>query len=637
MANIIAAQNFTPSNLSSDGLYIEIINPPTYIKGVPTSVIGIVGTASWGPVNAPQLLGDPTSITGTFGGITKAALTDPFDLCTDLTIAFAMSQSSATMQAWAVRVTDGSDTAATVTLKDASTPSVEGAVVNAIYTGTAGNAIQVVFTTGSRPNTVTASLIPFAGGASESYPNISTANSGFWVNFASAINKGIQGVRGPSNLITVKSLSTTAVVGGTITAGEVLNLIFTSPNITGSPITATYTVLSTDTLASIATALAAAVNASTSLSGVGVSAVASTDDVVITWPATISLAVTESTSSGSTVTLAVTNPDLPTTGSVTLSGGTDGRNVSSTDLIGTNTTYPATGVYTLANQNPPVSVQWVCGLTDTTVATTLQAFRDSAGMWGLFALPVGAALDTTTALSTINTVGIADYNWTWTLNWIYWYDPINGVVRLVSPNAFIGGITAALDPAQSPGNKFVYEVVGTERRSPYSSPIPYSVPELGELASAGVMVIDKPIPAGNAYGIESGRTTALNQAQTPVEYARMTNFLAQSLAGSMGVFVDKLQSQAPNDPLRASVRHTLNTFLKGLKNAGLIGSFLVVCDMANSGSPSSGINTPATIAQHFLYARATVQYLSSAWYFVIGLQGGTTVVTSGSASGSGIA
>ena len=57
MVQIVTAGQFNPAALGADDLYIQIINPPSYIRGVPTDVIGIVGTASWGPVNTAVQMG----------------------------------------------------------------------------------------------------------------------------------------------------------------------------------------------------------------------------------------------------------------------------------------------------------------------------------------------------------------------------------------------------------------------------------------------------------------------------------------------------------------------------------------------------------------------------------------------------
>ncbi|HEV3024373.1 MAG TPA: hypothetical protein VGX76_17980, partial [Pirellulales bacterium] len=56
-----------------------------------------------------------------------------------------------------------------------------------------------------------------------------------------------------------------------------------------------------------------------------------------------------------------------------------------------------------------------------------------------------------------------------------------------------------------------------------------------------------------------------------------------------------------------------------------------------SATPGNGVNTPASIAQHYLFVLVRVTYLSTVRFFIIALQGGTTVVTVGSTPGQQIA
>jgi RHS repeat-associated protein len=70
-------------------------------------------------------------------------------------------------------------------------------------------------------------------------------------------------------------------VGGTVTAGDQLKMNVYDPALSGGAATITYTVVSGDTLTSIATGLTAAINASSALAGIGVSATASSSVVTI--------------------------------------------------------------------------------------------------------------------------------------------------------------------------------------------------------------------------------------------------------------------------------------------------------------------------------------------------------------------
>jgi len=517
------------------GLYIQVLNPPNFITGIATDVIGVVGTASWGPKNSPQLLGSPSQANQIFGGVTAAALTDIHDLPTDLLIAFSQAQGTGILQAWGVRVTDGTDIAASVVVTDTG-GTVTGITLNAVYSGVLGNSLSMTISAGSIPTTFTVQIAPFAGGNVEVYPNL-VGGAPFWAALVAALNTGIAGVRGPSVL-----------VNGTI---------------------------------------------GTSVLG----------------------------------------PALATS---TLASGTDGRgSIISAQLVGSNASSPYTGVYALQNLLPQVGIVWCSGLSDSTIAANLTTAIASVPAWGLFTAVIGAASNTTTMLSTLQTLGIQSINLTFTGNWVYWYDPINGQIRLVPPYAFIGGTCAVIPPETSPLNVPVSGVVGTERYNPYGTPQPYTLAELGALDKAGCIIITNPIPGGATFGMASGRNTSASPGKQPVEYTRFTNFLALSLSNYMGQFVGSLQSQLPNDPTRAQVKHVLDKFTQQLLDANRISGYQNVCSFAASGNPNQGVNTPTTISQHYLYAYSAITYLASTWYFILSLQGGTTVVTSGSSSGPG--
>lgn len=519
MATIISSASFNPADFSAPGLYINNVPPVPYINGAATNVGFVVGTANWGPVNAPLITSDPADAQNKFGGITATALTDVHDLCTDLTIAYQQGF----INLWGVRVTDGTDVAASVT---ASGATASGGTVTALYTGSLGNEITFQITAGSNSNLFNVYVsAPFYGNA-EAFTNLPAAT--FWTSLQTALASGVNGVRGPSSLVRLLNASNTA--------------------------------------------------------------------------------------------------GAPTVGIYTLAGGTSGStNVVTDDLIGQNQTTPHTGIYLAASLSPYPQKMWVAGLTDSSAVADMVAFAQANAIFTVMAFPTGTS--TSAAQAAIEAAGEPSYELSWLKDWIYWNDPVNATVRLVAPYGFTMGLITALSPAQSPLNKQVLGVVGTERNNPYTGNVPYGNTEIGIMNSIGVLVITNPIPQGAVFGIATATNTSTNSAESPVEYAAMTNFLDISFGETMGQFVGQLQTARPSDPLRASVRHALNGFLNGLQGAGIIDAFSVVCTYATSGNPQLGVNTPQTIAQHYLYAFAAVRYLSSVWYFVISLQGGTTVVT----------
>src|SRR5258708_3587096 len=121
-----------PLNLAgtlAPGVYTQVVAPPAVVRGVSTNGLGQIGVASWGPVNSPTVIGSPQMAALMLGPVTVRKS----DLATAMAIAFGLGQQNNT----AVRVTDGSDTAATCAVKDGS--AVTGVTLTGFYTGVVGN------------------------------------------------------------------------------------------------------------------------------------------------------------------------------------------------------------------------------------------------------------------------------------------------------------------------------------------------------------------------------------------------------------------------------------------------------------------------------------------------------------------
>ena len=66
MAILISPDQINLSALTIPAVYLVVQPPQASITGAPASVIGQVGTASWGPVNIPTLVGDLNVENSTF-------------------------------------------------------------------------------------------------------------------------------------------------------------------------------------------------------------------------------------------------------------------------------------------------------------------------------------------------------------------------------------------------------------------------------------------------------------------------------------------------------------------------------------------------------------------------------------------
>lgn len=223
---IVAQGTINTAALVVPDLYVQIVPPQNYmLNGAPSNVVGVVGTAAWGPVNQPVIVGDMPAYARLFG----SPVNRKYDAGTH--VATAIQQGANNFRV--VRVTDGSDLAAV------SVGVATCITFTAKYTGSLGNNLTVQLTTGSKANSWKA-IVGVPGGQAEQYDNIVGTGNAFWVALAAAINFGTGVLRGASQLITASALSgstapsaaTYTFTGGTDGASSV-----TSANIVGADVT----------------------------------------------------------------------------------------------------------------------------------------------------------------------------------------------------------------------------------------------------------------------------------------------------------------------------------------------------------------------------------------------------------------
>jgi phage tail sheath protein FI len=178
-------------------LYVQLVPPQNLVlNGVPTNVIGIVGTAQWGPVNTPVVCGTMGDFAGSFGTV----LNRQYDLGTAMSICVLQGAQNFRL----VRQTDGTDTAASQVVQ------TNCITFTAKYTGSLGNSLAVTLSAGSQANSYRA-VVSLRGFVSETFDNLATGLTGnaVWVAIAAAINSGTT-LRSASNLITAAAGSGTA-------------------------------------------------------------------------------------------------------------------------------------------------------------------------------------------------------------------------------------------------------------------------------------------------------------------------------------------------------------------------------------------------------------------------------------------
>ena len=188
--------------LATPDLYV-IIQPPStaYINGVPTDGLGLVGVGSWGPVNAAMLgIGTNAQAQQAIGAVSNRSH--------DLATAVAVAVQNNVQNFGLVRVTDGTDTAASAMLKDTAGTPVTGMSLTAMYSGVVGNGITASIVAGTAPSTFKLS-VQRQGFTPEVYDNIVGSGAAFWANAVAAVNQGQSGIRGPSQIV-VASIGTSS-------------------------------------------------------------------------------------------------------------------------------------------------------------------------------------------------------------------------------------------------------------------------------------------------------------------------------------------------------------------------------------------------------------------------------------------
>lgn len=215
MAQITQLGALNTAALVVPDLYVQIASPQALVlNGVATNRIGVVGTASWGPVNQPTVLGGLPDFNIAFGSVQ----TRTYDLGTPIALAQQQGASSFV----AVRVTDGSDTAANYALLYSS--AGYPALLSALNTGSRGNQISLALGTGSKVGSWKLTL-QMPGQLAEVFDNIdaSQGSAAFWTNLVTAVNNGTGVSRGPSALCVAAAGSNLAAVPQAISNQHLLN------------------------------------------------------------------------------------------------------------------------------------------------------------------------------------------------------------------------------------------------------------------------------------------------------------------------------------------------------------------------------------------------------------------------------
>lgn len=578
---IIQSGTVNPTSAIVPDLYVVIVPPSQLLlNGVPSNVVGLVGTASWGPVNQPMMVSSMADFAQAFGPLQNRK----YDMGTHAAI-IAQQAGTAMM---CVRVTDGTDVKASNTTNTACT-------FTAKHSGTYGNDISVILQAGAKANTM-AAVVGMPGYAAEVYQNIATPVT--------------------AHATVTSAVSASATVAVSSTAGISSGMLVTGTGVTGSP-----------TVSSVLTSSVVLSGSQTSIA----------QDVVLTftppataWDATwtaLANAINNGqnamrgASSWITATTSTTSstPTLPST--LAFSGGGDGvASITSATLIGESGP-PPTGMYALGSTG--LAILDVCDVDDSTQFTTMDAFALQESCYAVMALPAGTTVSG--AVTAKRDAGLdSAYSKLMHGDWLWWNDPVNGVARLVSPAAFVAGRLSNLTPQLTTLNKPIYGIAGSQKGGLGGSlNAVYSTADLSTLIQAGIDVVTNPGAGGyDIWTCRSGHTSSTNLTLQLDSYPTLTNYIAKTLASGMGFYIGR----EITPQLFQNVTGTLTQFMQNLTGAGFLASpdgstpYAVQCNLQNNPSSQTKIG--------IVRADVQAEYPSINQTFIVNLQGGSTITIS---------
>lgn len=555
---VIPNGNINAAAIQAPDVYVQI-QPPSEIvaQGVPTNTIYGTGVSDWGKKNAPVSVADLNDYVQQFGPVSTHL--------NDLGTFVANAQQKFVNNFMLVRVTDGTDTAATVNLLDTTgvTPVV-GATLTTLYTGSFGNKLTAAISPGSNSNDANPTFLLSIGlpnQVPEKFDNIGGTGATFWQNLVNAVNNGVTSQYGPSNLVTA-SLNT-GIGGALITNG-------------GTGYTSAPTVALTGGTGTAAVPTAV-------LSGSAVSAITfSSYGVYSVLPTGITLSGGGGT--GATATLLFGAQAAPAQSTFTFTGGTSGNannlgvsTITSAMMIGVDTV-PRTAMYALRNTG--VGVMALVNLSDSTTFAAQTAFALAEGKLAVATGPIGQTL--AQFITAKKAFTSPSYAFKYLRgDWEQYVDVTNNSTRFISQQAAYCSLRSSLLPQESTLN---HEIVGMGPTQSFIAGSRFSLSDRASLMQNGIDSIAFPSPGGNYFACQTGKNTSLNLLTSDDSYSILTPFIAYSLNGVLGVFVGQLQT--PEE--RQQALETVVTFLGNLERLKMIGdvnggpAFNVVLDKTNN-------------------------------------------------------
>ena len=604
------------SALSVPQVLVQIVPPQFLFNGVATNVCGLVGTASWGPVNLAQTFGSYAQYVATFG----PTINRLYDMGGHVLLATA--QGAAYFAG--VRITDGTDTAAsavvpatgalaasgtlTFSTNVAQTITLDGTVWSFVAAITAANQIllgaNLAATLQAAVATLNASVD--ANTAKMTYSASATALTG------TAVALGTAG-----NALTLAASAATPS-SGTLTGG--------AAGTTGVTWTAKYTGSLGNSVSVLLTKGTAANSYKIVVSCPGLAT-----EIYDNVGANLSgnalwLAIAAAINNGSSTVRPPSNIIVATAGGATavpilaatvLTGGADGVTTITTALFLGVDAPPRTGMYALRGQ---VVAQFdLCDCSDLTSLSTQIAFGWSISAYCIFATQPSDTISN--AAAELSQYGIDSFVAKVLFgDWIIWNDSVTGTPqRMTSPQAPSIGFFGNASPQVNSLNKPIQGIVGTQSTVLGKT---YSYSDFQNLAAArmDIITLDKTIT--NNFVHRLGLNTSSNEVIQGDEYTRVVFWLAKSIQVVGAQYVGA--NMTPTEMLEAKV--ALQQFLWLAQTNKIIYTFdgsqayQVVLDTSN--------NTQMTAALGYQYAYVKAIIGPIVRYFIINLEAGSSVTIS---------
>lgn len=620
-ALIVQQGDINLAALGAPAAVVQVIPPTQPIVGAQTNILAEVGAATWGPVNIATVVGGNDDFRALFGSRQNRK----YDLSTAIAVAVQNFQSSFKV----VRVTDATDTAATGTYASSETFATEtvagtihtGDVLTLTFTPTSGSPTVVTYTLTASETTATLAAVKLAAAINA---NATIAAAGFFANNAAGVvNLYCPGGVAPGTGWTSVTPSvtgggaTTTLTGATSTASTTkltLTGLYTGtegnnlkPTVQpGTAVNSTKIVIGRP---GYVPEVFDNIVGTGNLMWVNAAAAINNGNGALRGPSQLCIATAGVGGQGAPV----------ASSAVAMAGGTDGyTGIVDSTVLGTDTA-PRKGLYALRNQG--CSVANLVDYSSSTGWTSMMSFALSEGVYIHTSTPVGDTI--TTAATELSGAGVDNYGLhVYFGDWLYWWDDVNVVQRLLAPATFGAAKRAVKSPQQSILNKKIYGIIGSQKTLTGGV---WAKADIDALYAARLELIANPAPGGSYWAAVCGVNASSNAAANGDNYTSLTNFIARSVANWAGSNIGPLQTPTQRQQAVA----VANNFFQGLWELGMIGN----ANSANGvGTPpwSVAINDittpPALAAAGYEICAVQVQYLAVIRWFILSLQAGQTVL-----------